>query len=253
MFLFVFADNEFQSFNRENQKKIEGYIHDLSNEVLEYYPKTYTFTEMYRNPRKVVSFLQHAIEDPDQDIICRNLSDGEGIQVIALDILWDNSHKNGLTRYLHPLLVLDGSSADGGYHATQVAVLLDTGHSVCHVDAMRQILETQLPHIAIQASDTFPRKGITVDKIESFVGLDAPLCIFILSPIRSTNREESIANMRYRVFLASRATQKAVFVVSKIDTEIIRSLKFDRFQVSKQYISVLWVVLWGGGDLCSRV
>ncbi len=96
MFLCVFADNEFQSFDRENQKNIERYIHDLSREVLEYYPNTFTFTELYRNPRKVVSFLKHAIEEPDQDMTCGNPIDGDGIQVIAMKNLWDNSRTNEL-------------------------------------------------------------------------------------------------------------------------------------------------------------
>ncbi len=234
-FLFLFADNEFQSFDRENQQILEQSFLELSKKVLGYYPNSHTFTEMYRNPRKVVSFLQHAIEEPDQDITCGNPSDGEGIQAIALENLWDNSPQNGLVQYLHPLLHLPGPSVDGRYHATQVAVLLDSGFSTSDVDTIRHILKTQLSPIVIQASHIFPRKGITVDKIESFVGLDAPLCIFLLSTKRSTDPNECIANMRYRVFLASRATQKAVFVVSKIDTEFIQCLKFDHFPVSTQF------------------
>ncbi len=241
MSLFVFADNEFQSFDRENQRIIERAFTELSNEVLGYYPNTHSFTEMYRNPRKIVSFLQHAIEEPDQDITCGNPSDGEGIQAIALENLWDNSRTNGLVQYIRPLLVLPGSSEDGKYLAKEVAVLLDSGHSASHVDTIGHILDTQLSPIAIQASDMFPRKGIIVDKIDSFVGLDAPLCIFLLSAEESTNSNERIDNMRYRVFLASRATQKAVFVVSKIDTELIQCLKFDRFPVSTQFLC--WVML----------
>ncbi len=231
MFLFVFADNEFQSFDRENQKNIKQYIFELSNEILGDYPNTPTFKEMYRNPRKVVSFLQHAIEEPDQDITWGNPCDGEGIQVISLEKLWDNSHVNGLVQYLQQLLVRSGSSADGRYYATQVAVLLDSGHSSSDVDTIGHILKRQLSHITVQTSDKFPRKGITVDKIDSFVGLDAPLCIFLLSAERSTSLNEVITNTRYRVFLASRATHKAVFVVSKIDPELIQCLKFDYFQV----------------------
>ncbi len=237
MFLFVFADNEFQSFDRENQQNIEQYIYELSREVLGYYPNAYTFTEMYRNTRKVVSFLQHAIEKEDHDITCGNESDGEGIQAISLENLWINSCENGLVQYLIPLLFLPDSSAKyggkygGKYPATHVAVLLDSGHTTSDVDTITHILQTQLPQVTVQSSDKFPQEGIIVDKIERFVGLAAPLCIFILSADRHTNPNETIENARYRVFLASRATQKAVFVVSKIDTEIIQCLKFDHFQV----------------------
>ncbi len=234
MSLFVFADNEFQSFDRDNQEDIEQYIHDLSKEVLKHRPQYVTFTKMYRNPRKFFSFVQHAIEEPDLEITCGNPSDGEGVQAISLKNLWDNSRENGLVQYLRPLLVLPGSSS-GSYHMKHVAVLMDSGHSASHVETMGQILKTQLPNISIQGSVEFPRKGITVDKNESFIGLDAPLCIFLLSAERSFNANEGIANMRYRVFLASRATRKAVFVVSKIDAELIQCLKFDHFPVSTQY------------------
>ncbi len=256
MSLFVFADNEFQSFDIENQQNIEQYIHDLSKEVLKHRPQFETFTKMYRNPRKIVSFLQHAIEEPDLEITCGNPSDGEGVQAISLKNLWDNSRDNGLVQYLQPMVVLPGSSS-GRYHMTQVAVLLDSGHSSSHVETMGQILKTQLPFIGIQCSAKFPRKGITVDKIESFVGLDAPLCIFLLSAERSSNLTMRIANMRYRVFLASRATRKAVFVVSKIDAELIECLKFDRFPVSTQFpllaelmAAVFMSFLGQGGGTC---
>ncbi len=41
----------------------------------------------------------------------------------------------------------------------------------------------------------------------------------------------SIYNPRYEVFLASRATHKAVFVVPEIHVELVHQMKFDYFQV----------------------
>ncbi len=42
-----------------------------------------------------------------------------------------------------------------------------------------------------------------------------------------------IEDPRCRVFLASRATHRAVFVVSKIDAVFAERMKFDRFLVSR--------------------
>ncbi len=44
--------------------------------------------------------------------------------------------------------------------------------------------------------------------------------------------DTSIFNPRFKVFMASRATYKCVFVVPRMNAEIIKELKFDLFEVS---------------------
>ncbi len=249
MFLFVFADNEYQSFDRQKQQQIEQIIHDLSKKILGHYPETHTFTEIYRNTRKVVSFLQHAIEDTEpsfQDITCGNPKDGDGIHCITMENLWDNSPENGLVQYLRPLLSVASPNTDTKYLVTEVAVLFDAGYTSTEMDGIAKTLETQFPRILTQSSEKFPRKGIVVDRIQSFVGLDAALCIFIHSALKL---DETIHSHRYRVFLASRATQKAVFVVPQIDKEVVHHMKFDHFQASyayilKYYTEILYKAPW---------
>ncbi len=233
MFLFVFADNEYQSFDRENQRQTESLIHDLSKEILGNYPETHTFTEVYRNTRKIVSFVQHAIEDTEpnfQDITCGNAKDGDGVHCIAIENLWDNIPENGLVQYLRPLLMIRGPKTDAKYLVTEVAVLFDAGYTSSEIDSIAKILEAQFPRISTHASTEFPRKGIIVDRIQSFVGLDTALCIFLQSALKP---DVIFDNHRYRVFLASRATQKAVFVVPKIDMDVVQRMKFDHFQACK--------------------
>ncbi len=227
MRLVVFADNSYQSFDRENQENIESYIHDHSKKILGYYPHTPIFTEIYRNTRKVVSFLQHAVEDTyshDVDITCGNAHDGDGIRCIKMVNPLHNHGDNGLVQYLLPLL-------DTRYQVTEVAVLLDSGYSDDDVDAVHQILQSHLQRVTTQSSVKFPRTGIVVDRVERFAGLDAALCIFLLSET-VTNQEATIKNPRYRVYLASRATHRAVFVVPSIDADLAHDMKFDHFPVS---------------------
>ncbi len=234
MFLFVFADNEFQSFNPRNLQVCD-YIYELSRKVLGILPRMETFTEMYRNTKKVVSFLQHAVLDTaayGMNLTCANHMDGDGIHCIVMDNLWSNVRDNSLVEYLNPLLVHTSSSSDAKYQVTDVAVLLDSGYTNYEIGVIREILQTQFWGLTTQSSDIFPREGIVVDRIETFLGLDAGLCIFLLSPARMVAAHEAISNPHYRVFLASRATHKAVFAVSKIDVELVRNMKFDCFDVS---------------------
>ena len=82
--------------------------------------------------------------------------------------------------------------------------------------------------------------------LDSFIGLDATVCLFILSsterpvavhPLRKrfqrgkTGFEKNVYNPRYEVFLASRAIHKAVFVVPEMHGELVRQLKFYNIQV----------------------
>ena len=230
MRLFVLADNVYQSFDRENQLQIQTYIYELSKEVWGRPPYEPILTEIFRNTRKVVSFLQHAMGHPDSDsddvldITCGNSQEGDGIQCIAIENLVDKSSDNALVQYLSPLL-------DTRYQVNGVAVLLDSGYTDDDINAVRQVLQTHIPRVTTHSAATFPRRGIVVDRVESFAGLDAALCIFLLSIETATNQDATIENPRYRVYLASRATHKAVFIVPRIDADIVQHMKFDYFQV----------------------
>ncbi len=235
MVLFVFADNEFQ-LGRENPHQLINWITELSREVLQIYARTDTLKEIYRNTKQVVSFLQHAVEDSHgMDVTCANPMYGDGIHCVVMENLWTNVPENSLVEYLRPLLVLNSSSQDTKYQVTDVAVLLDAGYTDGEIVVIQQILQAQLPRISTHAADKFPREGIVVDRIESFIGLDAGLCIFLLS---SEGKHHIIAKSGYRVFTASRAISKAVYVVSEIDPAFAHALKFDHFviHVSRRYI-----------------
>ena len=231
MRLFVFADNVYQSFDRDNQRQIYTYIYELTTEVWGRPPYEPILTEIFRNTRKVVSFLQHAMGDPDSDsddvldITCGNTHEGDGIQCIAMENLVDNNSENALVQYLRPLL-------DTRYQVTEIAVLLDNGYTDDNINDVRRLLQRYIPRVITHSAATFPREGIIVDRVERFAGLDAALCIFLLSIRTDTNQDATIENPRYRVYLASRATHKAVFVVPRIDADIVQHMKFDYFQVS---------------------
>ncbi len=242
MFLFVFADNDYQSFDRSKQQAMYDCIHDLTRSVLNLTPMIFPLTEIFRNTRKITSFIQSSIKDASdvhQNITCAHTEDGEGMECIKMSNIWVNKRNNDLVVYLNSLL------SPGRYRATDIAILLHPTYSAEAILLCRDILREQIPNIGVQAADMFPRTGAVVDCMDNFLGLESTLCVFIepqqsmtIKPRRLFDRffhrqvtMHTIQNPRYKIFLASRATHKAVFVVPAIDADLVQQMKFDCFLV----------------------
>ncbi len=244
MSLFVFADNDYQSFDRRRQQTVHDCILDLTRTVLKVDPLIFPLTAIYRNTRKVVSFAQaaiQAIDDSHQKIESANMENGEGVQCIAIPNLWENSPENGLIVYLRSLLLT------GSHNQSEVAILFESENTADQIQQCKQIVAKHMPSVTVQSADVFPRTGVIIDSVDSFLGLDAGVCVFILSNTqkRSDHRprkifqrqkmqfecEMNMYNPRYEVFLASRAIHKAVFVVPELHEDLVHQMKFDNFQV----------------------
>ena len=236
MTLFVFADNEYQSFDRKRQQTVYDCIHNLTRQVLNQIPAVEYLTEIYRNTKKVVSFVQSSIQDArpsSRKITCANPVAGDGVECLAIKNVWLSADGNELVLYLRSMMCY------GRYQPNEVAVLLDTTYTRDQILRCKDILEKEMQEVRFQCASTFPRTGIIVDTVESFLGLDASLCVFIL-PTQSFSKQQrsgdneygpTLDNPHYRVYLASRATNKAVFVVPNIDANTVLQMKFDKFQV----------------------
>ncbi len=242
MSLFVFADNDYQAFDRKRQQAIHDCILDLTRTILKDVPLNFRLTDIYRNTRKIVSFVQAAIQDVHdghQKIESANIENGEGIECITMPSLWKNSPDNDLVIYLRSLLL------SGKYSQSEVAILLESLYSPDKLQKCKEIIADNIRGVNVQNADIFPRTGVIVDSVDNFLGLDASVCVFILSNARKTavhpprrifqqrtiGCEMNMYNPRYEVFLASRAIQKAVFVVPEIHQGLVHQMKFDRFQV----------------------
>ncbi len=240
--LFVFADNDYQSFDRHRQQAMYECILDLTRTMLNDVPLNWRLTKIYRNTRKVVSFVQAAIQDVHdghQEIESVNIENGEGVECISMPNLWENNPDNAPVVYLRDLLLLER------YTQSEVAILLESEYTTHDIQQCKQIITEHVPNVTVQSADVFPRAGVIVDFVGSFLGLDASVCVFILSntqkmsdiprrnifPIRKPHCQMKMYNPRYEVFLASRATHKAVFVVPKLHDDLIKQMKFDHFKV----------------------
>ena len=167
-----------------------------------------------------------SIEDNHYTIECTNTHTGDGVECIRVGSIWVNTAGNDLVKYINSMLP--------SYRPPEIAVLLDNLESTETICQCRHLLEELMPGITFQSAADFPRRGIVVDSVDTFLGLDASLCIFI-HPSTSGDVESarSLANPQYRVFLASRATHKAVFMVPQINATLAEQMKFDHFPVSK--------------------
>ncbi len=242
MSLFVFADNDYQSFDRGRQHDVRDCIMDLTRGVLKDAPLNFRLTDIYRNTRKVVSFVQAAIQDihdGHQKIESANMENGEGVECIRMSNLWKHKTDNDLVVYIRSLLLSEN------YNQSEVAILFESSNTLDEIQQCKQILTEHIPGITVQSAGIFPRTGVIVDYVDTFVGLDANVCVFIISntekrslhPLRGFLQSRKIQcemnmyNPRYEVFLASRAINKAVFVVPELHEELIQQMKFDHFQV----------------------
>ncbi len=228
--LFVFADNDYQSFDRKRQQAMQDCILELTRSVLKDMPQICHLTDIYRNTRKVVSFLQAAIQDVrgGQNIIeCANMENGEGVECIPMYCF---------ASYLHTLFLFEN------YRQSEVAILFDSAFTP-FIQEFKLSIAEHFSEVIFQSADVFPRTGVIVDSVDSFFGLDASVCVFILSntekksvhPLRRIFRgrkakcEMNMYNPRYEVFLASRAVYKAVFVVEELHDDLVHHMKFDHF------------------------
>ncbi len=203
MSLFVFADNDYQSFDRQRQEDMYNCINDHTSQVLKE-PLVYSpLTEVYRNTRKVVSFIQSAVQGFEKShykIECTHSDDGDGVECIKAGNIWAKTARNDLVRYIHSMLPY--------YEPPEIAVLLDNLQASKTIGQYRHLLEEHMPGTTFQSAADFPRRGIIVDSVDSFLGLDASLCIFIL-PSTSGDVEimRNLANPQYRVCLQEQPTR----------------------------------------------
>ncbi len=241
--LYVFADNEYQSFDKKRQQAMRDCIRELSLKVLDTEPRYSYLTTVYRNTRKMMSFVQSVIQESYKDqekIKCGNMETGDGIECIGMQNIWDKSAENSLVVYLHKVRMFKT------YKLSEIAVLLHPSYTVGQIQECGSILKEHLPDSNVHSAGVFPRQGVVVDTVSSFLGLDAPLCIYILPQRKSrpnssflqrlAKRKDSdpyvsMHNPNFKIFMASRATHKAVFVVPRIDAELVNELHFDYFEV----------------------
>ncbi len=238
--LYVFADNDYQCFERRERRFTDMVVMGCLELKIVY--DVHHLTEVHRNSRRVMSFLAASVADIVEEenfMTCMNTLVGDDIEVIGSPDPFLDAPQNAVVQQVLKLTDLDNISAGPGpYLLSEIAILVDTDSCAQDIDLMKQIVQRHVPHASVNSASDYPRSGIIVDSVDNFSGLDAAVCLFVLSSSRVGKEGcRTITNPRYRAFLVSRAIHKGVFVIPKIDVEVFRTLLFDKTQVRiKRYL-----------------
>ncbi len=235
--LYVFCDNKFQCFDKIKHSfpiVLERCCQRMGVEL-----SSHCLTEIHRNTRRIMSFLS-AVSFKGE-IKCLHKWEGDDVEVLTAENPLDDSPDNPVIQnILHVLGYTNNEKACRlRYTAQDIAVLIDTDNPEQDAQYFQQILRNYIPDVQVHSAEAYPRKGIVVDTLNSFHGLDAGVCFYVLSYDKVKGKGffqklftdicRSIYNPKYLAFLASRAIYKAVFFVPRLDVKVFREMHFDSF------------------------
>ncbi len=241
--LYIFVDNKYQCYEDKSHalRSTNPFLNSCSKAGIE--PIIYQLGEVHRNTQKVMSFLAASVAGITPDsagLTCVHDWVGDDVEVRAAGNILADTRQNSIVTEVFKLTEKKPFPLDSrGYIMSDISILLDTDNTEQDIRHLRDIIQTQIPNIKVITACDYPRDGIAVDEIDNFYGLDSRVCFFVLSSsrIKADGGPRNISNPRYRAFLASRAVEKAVFFVPKLDVDVFKTLLFDN-PVVGVYITV---------------
>ncbi len=231
--LYIFIDNEYQCFEDNSNifRSPRPFLDCCCKSGLE--PILYKLSEVHRNTQKVMSFLAASVAEltpGTAGLTCMHDWVGDDVEVRPTGNFRINTLHNNIVTEVFKLTEKKPFPLDSrGYIMSDISILLDTDNTEQDISHLRDIIQAHIPGNKVLTASDYPRDGITVDGIDSFHGLDSRVCFYVLSSsrIQGDGISRSISNPRYRAFLASRAVEKAVFFVPKLDIDVFKTLLFD--------------------------
>ena len=230
--MYIFVDNDYQCFEEHKQVLFSKAFLACCNKV-GIHPNIYTLDEVHRNTQKVMSFLAASVRGlaPGRaELTCMHDWVGDDVEVRAAGNIWTDTPQNNIVTEVIKITKKKPFPLDSrSYIMSDISVLLDTDHTELDITHFRDIIQKHIPKSKVITASDYPRDGIIVDGIDNFYGLDSRVCFFVLSSNRfqGDGGPRNISNPRYRAFLASRAVEKAVFFVPKLDVDVFKTLLFD--------------------------
>ncbi len=232
--LYIFCDNKFQCFDEIRNPFASVVMQCCKRMDIDCTP--YPLTEIHRNTRRIMSFLSAV--SFKREIKCLNKWEGDDVEVLAAENPLGDSPDNQLIQNILQELGFQHSRSSRVHYAPHdIAVLIDTDSSNEDVWQCCQTIKKHVSGVEVHSAATFPRTGIVVDCLDAFHGLDAGVCLYVLSSTRIKKRDRfhrrihrSIYNAKYLAFLASRAIHKAVFFLPRLDAKVFKEMLFDCFE-----------------------
>ena len=192
-------------------------------------------TTVHRNCRKVVSFIKcnssEIRECGSEEISCSHHIDGDDVEIRKVDKLRCDNADNSLVALVRELS--DSAAILRGehniYQPTDLAVLVDTPTVERDVEFFRKSLENHYPECRPQDASLYPVRGVRVEKLNNFMGIDAKVCICI--PRMKTGKSKSKSNFtnpKYRNYIASRGIFKVIFLTEEeLDSDAAHHMQLD--------------------------
>ncbi len=237
---YVFTDNRYQCFMQLRKDTFSETVLRCCRQMRIPCSERH-LDEIHRNTRKVMSFL--AATTGGRELRCLNQWDGDEVEVIAAADMFKDSSDNVFVKHIRDATGITPNLPPNHkqYSMCDIAILVDTMRTGEDILGCKRLMEKYVPGSSVQTASKFPRKGVVVDSVDSFGGLDAAVCFFVLAPSRMERKSKftkflrcneghrSIYNPKYTAFLASRAIHRAVFVLPELNFEVFKTLLFDSF------------------------
>jgi hypothetical protein len=236
--LYIFVDPYFQNYaGEESAIALEKLFHHFCADAhVSYMAKV--LTEMLRNSQKVGSFIKAnatgaKVNPVTQDRIKPQSSvEGDDVTITYLDYLDKDGPDNGLLVYVTSVLV-EGLSRDYVYVQSDIAILVDDDDedlAQAKADFYRNVFRHHAHDIHVHSASEYPVKGIVVDVLENFSGLDARYCIFVVPMTKTEFTVHGLHNTKYKIFIASRGVDRVDYVLpTRITSTLARDMMFDDF------------------------
>ena len=223
--LLLLMDSEFQDFHNSGScKALRARIDTFCKKKNIPRPTSHTLTTNMRNSQKVFSFLvaqiySHQDASSQGGFKCGHDIEGDDVHIRVIYNPWKDSGDNDLIQLVTKLITQQGEHR---YELRDIVLLVDdTDPQVA--EKLRRIFSTHSAFSTCQAFN-IPHSGLVVDLVDEFIGMEAQVCIVILS-------NHMLHNMKYRIFTASRGIMRTELVfVDDISADLVKAMAWQKLK-----------------------
>ena len=169
-------------------------------------------------------------------ISCQHSLPGDDVFLMHLPNLMLETRNNDLLRHVQRIVESSSlnpvSSEEPFYSEKDIAILVDQMSDLATkecVTLFRNVFKTFWPEGCVQAAGTYPRKGVIIDSLDNFAGLEAKVVLFVLANRDKWLSNRTITNPRYLVAIASRGIDRVDFIQEDpISLDVAKIMKYDQ-------------------------
>ena len=221
----IFLDSTYQDYLGSSTELLRAAVDQATLSVRIYEP----LHEMLRNSQIIFSFFKaNAGPENSKLVLAHNLR-GDDITVLPYkDNILQRRRGNAVVKVVQDLLNGSDSIASHHYVPSEIAVLVDTdgnGYGEKAANSILKILRDFLPESKPQRATQMPIRGLVVEQLRNYTGLDAQVCISVMIN-KSRDNKRNMNDHRFKLFVVSRGISLVIFMVPADDEpETLRQLQ----------------------------